>query len=1636
MKNKIIKIFNTLATLVTVLLLSNSAGADHLYPARQTCEEISQHFDDSLALPPIGAVFNTIQQNCENLGHHETFPGAHEQPIDLSQHKPSVKTSHQPWSEHTHKYFNDSKEKLNQKITVNGQTQTVNFYYLSAVDTFEMHLESDFMKNVDLSTIQCAGLPNGNNCTGTGTLGNDNDGKNIGFNVSFNKSNGIIKWHFPGSSQGWAKPNFRGENPTLDDIMNSPEDTTDDKNRMLSLAVNFKSKDIDEESWSATVTSRVLIKDFVAQLPPNTEVKTSDWKAITHTANQTGEFGDYYWFPIGTTTTIWDSPAPSICTDLKATLGKSTTVNGKKAYPITLNNVTFAPENKIPEGAQVKWTAINDPTAEFWKETFLYGEGPDESQDIATFIKIGTGSVTTTTTPNTKVYFIGKATSIKVELVGVPEDQIGKGCIYQVQIPPEELECKEIIVEDPGVIYEGDTVTFKAKAVATNGQDWPGNIRYSVDTGHGAFYLVSPFSQKKSSQASNIDPILLIIGNEKSQISQTAVDLIGDILTGDFTGDIFNHIDAETANKNIDKLGLPFSPAFKKEVENRAKDLKSKPSRSSKNESLDLNKSLQANSLLAFDFNSSLNPAGSMTIDGTNLPDVTVKKPIKFIDTDLSPKFNPEKDSLLNGVQFKEEFVLGGSPSPHLVVKPNTSVYFTAEKEGNDVIHVAAEGTDNPACKADFDILKKPVDDCINLTTDLRLYGGSSVSQLEANKIYSVDANSTYKLPDERQVIYSIEEAYGTFVTIDNASQLLTAVTEIKKLQASNSITKANLVTAVGAANLSQSIIVTDYYSVVFVTYSNIPGAKEDVLTVTSAGSSNDACTDTFDIIAPPPQQLVCEDLTFKLFKVQGATVTEVTPAKLEPLTLNGYYIIDPNVVPANDYNITYTVVAGYGQFLNGSTTITTTDEANIFFFPNPNATTDNAAALTMQVVGAADLDCQKVIPFDTEDVPPPPPGDKKCISLDLELEDGDEEWIVDEDEDDNDEQEFQISVITENLDKETLKYRWEVDGPGEWEGEDGDDTITITGTNEPTLENFGDGTEVSVEVDDYESACHDSIEAEVKKEDEEKPELNKYVYSTNKVNAYDDVVNISKNTDYITYMLEIKTGENIETIEVQDPKLKGGKIKGDKGGTLDFIAMKIDIIDEKENEEYTIFKSEGYRNAVDGSTKFSDSKFEDRNDDLDEYEDEFSCKDRENEFCLSDDDDYDDADDFGDVKDQFKNGRKIYFNNVDKLGDNATIVIKYQMKNNSVIKQEGFCEKLSAEGGCGEEFENNATIDAESRRGKKYNCDDSKDFECEDSAKVIVICPYILTRSGGDAFFHDLIEYSVDVGQCADVKPCVGICEQPKPPGKKPITKTGPDGKPEALPILDLPSHDVCRLSNSNTNIEGYNNVLKNFSSTICELQADVAEVWTKKYINDSISANVTRVSRWGQNLNGDVTNMSSLMVPNKESGIFVKVKGNLHIGVEGGTYYIQGDSTNKIPAAQTYIVKDGNLYIDSDIKYPVITDYTDTRNISSAAFIVIDGNIIIGPNVKQIDGILMAVDATKPGTGKVIQEQETETLLTINGNLIGDVYELFKNRTGVGDPRKDQGSVTIRYDQRILLNTPPGISDLLDLEQAIVPN
>jgi hypothetical protein len=54
----------------------------------------------------------------------------------------------------------------------------------------------------------------------------------------------------------------------------------------------------------------------------------------------------------------------------------------------------------------------------------------------------------------------------------------------------------------------------------------------------------------------------------------------------------------------------------------------------------------------------------------------------------------------------------------------------------------------------------------------------------------------------------------------------------------------------------------------------------------------------------------------------------------------------------------------------------------------------------------------------------------------------------------------------------------------------------------------------------------------------------------------------------------------------------------------------------------------------------------------------------------------------------------------------------------------------------------------------------------------------------------------------------------------------------------------------------------------------------------------------------------------------------------------------------------------------------------------------------------------------------------LEIQGSVYGYLQPLLDAAKYVGSPSEDGGGIVIRYDNRILINTPPGLSDYVDIE------
>ncbi|MBI2634379.1 hypothetical protein HYW82_01755 [Candidatus Peregrinibacteria bacterium] len=949
-------------------------------------------------------------------------------------------------------------------------------------------------------------------------------------------------------------------------------------------------------------------------------------------------------------------------------------------------------------------------------------------------------------------------------------------------------------------------------------------------------------------------------------------------------------------------------------------------------------------------------------------------------------------------VEAATVFSAGGNT---VEVDPYKNVYFMADQAGNDVIHIQPINDPGNYCKRDFDIIPKNA--CANLELISNPTAPLTIGQnAELNLVNPLDINGN-PLPPSTKIVWSSGNTRGRFTYGDRTGRTLTLNLDQQPVQISGIVLPGLIQAKVQPGDLA---------------YSN-------------------KCQPTISVELP----LACKNLRLQVQEFNknefGANETKYI------LESNGFYKVEGYPAftrPNSEITVGYTIDPDFGTFvkissdsssvwniltinalrlannltpetlettlgsekLNKTITLPQGKKAHLITFSNNEHSSD--AALRVKATG---FNCGAAMEFKgIADVL------QSMECLDLEIIEPSEPWYIN----DKDTETIKISATTDPAGKEEdLHFTWKVSNGGKWEETD---TALIeakkTDTTQ-TLKDFTKDTVVEVWAEENKNACYDKLTArELEKPGEEPekevPEINKFAFSENDIDhADDDIINISSETDYVTYMIAYTPGD-YNSVSIQETSLENGEIRsiGNLNGSLKFTAMNITILKDGASQAVKILQTAGYRDDYQDRRAKTTAK-------------DYSCENNNDDFCFEDDAE--------ELVNKFKNGRTIRFNNTDELGTDGKLIIKYQLANKSEI-DEDTCKKMSADKGCGEEFRNEAKFVAytnDNYEGDKY--------EDKDSAKVIVICPYILTRSGGDIFFYDALDTGVDVAACAPVKGSDGPVVTPERPEKPRPPVTGAGDLPEAISYLNLPSHDICRYSNLESNIENYNDALKNFSSTICELRAEVADSWQEENIVKSIAANITRIARFGENLlQSELDSILDLTTTaNRQSGVFVRTSGDLEIG-NNGVYFIK--TGNNIPAAQTYIIRGHDLYINSNIEYGP-TDYSKPKSIPSAAFIVLDGNIHIDKDVSRIDGIFMAVDLNRDGSdGKITSEGgKTTTRLLINGNLIGNVYDLFKNRTGVGDPRKDEGSVTIYYDERILLNTPPGISELIDLQQAIVP-
>ena len=1039
-----------------------------------------------------------------------------------------------------------------------------------------------------------------------------------------------------------------------------------------------------------------------------------------------------------------------------------------------------------------------------------------------------------------------------------------------------------------------------------------------------------------------------------------------------------------------------------------------------------------------------------------------------------------------NGVFYtNENNTLTVHPSPYLqesTVIENAQgqrhlfadVYYVGTENITETVTVNlatydADGIPYEICKGEFDIEPIPQElVCLNIDVYnyIDILNPQRLITIQSGETYVLNTNVEYsQIVSDGKTVYSSDS--GVFIVIPKSTNVTNTQTSINiALQIAdqilaNGFTRSDLNTT----SLPQRVEVEDGSYVILITTQDSEESNNALL-IQALDRTEERCIETFPLL----NSLVCIDL-----EVYDWTIPE-NPSMLSNLQAGTVYELTSNVdYSKNTTDSETTYSSDYGVFIavpqsnsiitdninlttireialelqnrNFSSTtntslsneITVQDGQTVFFITYADAAT-TTTGLIVTATGSTEEDCTKVYPLTQA------PQNQACLDLIIVKPAGN--WD-NNDFTDNSEQKFEIEVQTNPSQYiSELEFLWEVDPSttGDWsKGSTTDSSDTDPFVN--YLRNIDEQDEPQVTVTAIDTNTNQELPTCIARKNyeyqDQEPEINKYVYDV-KAEDFRSTINIGgKATDeegnwinqwldpdfrYVNYLIEF-IPNSARSAQIWEQYLNNAIIEGSLDGELDYLDMAILVEPNDNRNPYVIYATENfdenrYLNEQIGEERFDD--YTDYNKNLSDLEDKYKCENANSDVvCI--------AEDFNDIEDMFKDGEAITFDNLNEAG---RVYIIIQTENQTVITDDR-CKELENTDGCGEVFDN--TIHFEGNRRNLDSNFDIRDNEYEgtDSAQVIVICPYIITREGGDVFFKDILDTGVDVEYCSPVSSTPGTVVKPPRPPNQTTPSTGSDANVEDI-VYKIPTHDICKLSNTEEGqLEEYKNVLKNFSSSICEMEADVSASWTETNITAKIKANIEKISRFGKVETFvkliSQNDLSSKGFTNLKSGVFVIEGNNLEIGNGTNDYLIK--SSSEISSAQTFIVKGGDLIINSNIRYDDSqVDPLKPESFPSVAFIVIDGNIKISNNVTHIDGILMAVDSEGAEDGKIMALESLPTFenqLLVNGSMIGDVYDIFFKRRAIGDPLKDEGSITVKYDQRMLLNTPPGLSELIDLSQ-----
>ncbi len=403
----------------------------------------------------------------------------------------------------------------------------------------------------------------------------------------------------------------------------------------------------------------------------------------------------------------------------------------------------------------------------------------------------------------------------------------------------------------------------------------------------------------------------------------------------------------------------------------------------------------------------------------------------------------------------------------------------------------------------------------------------------------------------------------------------------------------------------------------------------------------------------------------------------------------------------------------------------------------------------------------------------------------------------------------------------------------------------------------------------------------------------------------------------------------------------------------------------------------------------------------------------------------------------------RIVILNADGIPSDATLRIRYiGIVNSGIIDN---CDNESDE--CLTEiFENSAKVFADPADVEDPENTDTcdEDSACsEDSAKLVVLCSYLQTQNGGDIYLEGDLNSGADIS-CAYIDDEQNYSSYSNTDGlvirEAEDSDDDDDSTSSSTESTGSATYYDATYSLDNVSLcddASDDNFIGNISSYVCEIVSAVSDLWKGSTVSSTTDSNVEQSIRNADTAQAsDKERYSSFAAMrtalenanNEDSGILY------FQGEEGGSSTITLTGTSgyfDIPCgAWTLIVKDADLHISADtLRYDTSctadSGMNYTTDLPSIAFVVEDGDIYIEDSAYNLVGVYYTNQDITGDTRSAVDGS-----LEIDGSIYGNINPLLDAANYVGPPDLNGGSVVVRYDSRILLNTPPGLSEYVDVD------